>query len=363
MTHCQHYNHCGGCAVENRAAVDKQALLRDALIRAGYENPPIAPLIEVPLQTRRRADLAATRSGPTLTLGLHKSRSAEVVDMQECVLLDPRIVALLPPLRVLLRSLAGFRRSASVIINLLDHGPDILLRLDAELTSPDRIKIIAFARLHHVLRMSVAGQKTEPEPIIILAAPVITLSGIPVEPAPGAFLQASPAGEAAIIAATLAGLPRLNAKSRIAELYAGIGTLTFALSRQARVEAYEGNADAVAVHERAIRNKNLAGRITLTQRDLSRRPLQAAELTGRAAVVLDPPYAGAANQIKYLIAAAIPRIIYISCNPQALGLDSYPLRAAGYTLLSATPIDQFPYSENLESVVVFGLAQIRSSAI
>ena len=354
MSHCRHFGLCGGCAVDDRAAIDKFSLLRSALIRAGYENPPVAPLVEIPLRTRRRADLAATRSGAVVTLGLHRSRSAEVVDMQECVLLDPGIVALLPPLRMLLRSLEGFRKAASVVINLLDNGADILVRGDADFTGPDRNKIIAFARAQNVPRFSIAKDKAEPEPVIILNPPVITLSAIPVEPAPGAFLQASRAGEAAIIAAVLAGLPKLTAKSRIAELYAGIGTLTFAVARLARVEAYEGNADAVTAQERAIRRNNLAGRITLTQRDLSRRPLQLPDLTARAAAILDPPYAGASAQMRFLIAASVPRIIYVSCNPDALAKDAHALANAGYTLLAATPIDQFPYSENLESVVVFG---------
>ncbi len=354
MAHCRHFGVCGGCAVDDRAAIDKSGLLRDALIRAGYENPAVASLMEVPLQSRRRVDLAASRNGPVIALGLHKARSAEVVDMQECVLLDARIVALLPPLRILLRSMEAFRRTASVMINLLDNGPDILFRCDADITGPDRTKLIAFARTHDVPRISVAKDQGEAEPVIILAPPVITLSGIAVEPAPGAFLQASPQGEDAIIAACLAGLPKLGAKSRIAELYAGIGTLTFALVNHARVEAYEGAADAVAAHELAIRRSNLAGRIKLAARDLARRPLQPAELKGCAAVVLDPPYAGAANQMRFLTAAAVPRVIYVSCNPKALGADAYALKKAGYALLAATPIDQFPYSENLESVVVFG---------
>ena len=353
MTHCIHYGTCGGCAFDARTAIDKPALLRGALIRAGYENPSIAPLVEIPLLTRRRADLAATRTGAVIALGLNKPRSNEVVDMQECVLLDPRIFALLTPLRILLRSLEAFRKTAAVVINLLDNGPDILLRADAGLTMPDRTKIIAFARANAALRVSFAKDKQEAEPIVILQTPVITLSGIPVEPAPGAFLQATPQGEAAIIAATFAALPRLTAKSRIAELYAGIGTLTFALARHARVDAYEGNADAVTAQERAIRSNHLAGRITLAQRDLARRPLQAAEMAGRAAAVLDPPYAGAAAQMRFLIAAAVPRIIYISCNPEALGADAYGLAKSGYRLLGSTPIDQFPFSDNLESVTVF----------
>jgi 23S rRNA (uracil1939-C5)-methyltransferase len=357
LAHCRHFGVCGGCAVDDRGAIDKSGLLREALIRAGYENPAVAKLVEVPLQSRRRVDLAATRNGSVIALGLHKARSAEVVDMQECVLLDARIVALLPPLRELLRRLEGFRRTASVMINLLDNGPDILLRTDADITGPDRTKLIAFARLHDILRISVAKDKGEAEPVIILASPVITLSGIAVEPAPGAFLQASAQGEAAIIAACLAGLSRLAGKSRIAELYAGIGTLTFALVKHSRVEAYEGAADAVAAQELAIRRSNLAGRIKLAARDLARRPLQAAELNGCAAVVLDPPYAGAANQMRFLTAAAVPRVIYVSCNPKALAADAYALKKAGYALLAATPIDQFPYSDNLESVVVFGLSK------
>jgi len=339
--------------VDDRAAIDKSGLLRQALMRAGYERPAVAPLVEVPLRTRRRVDLAASRNAAVIALGLHRARSAEVVDMQECVLLDPRIVALLPPLRVLLRSLEAFRRSASVIINWLDGGADILLRADADVTGPDRGRMIAFARAHEVLRFSFAKDKAEAEPVVILRPPVITLSGIAVAPAPGAFLQASPQGEAAIIAAVIAGLPKLQPKSRIAELYAGIGTLTFALVRHGRVEAYEGAADAVAAQALAIRKSNLAGRIKLAARDLARRPLQAAELKGCALVVLDPPFAGAANQVRFLVAAGVPRVIYVSCNPAALAVDAFALNKAGYGLVSATPIDQFPYSENLESVVVF----------
>ncbi len=355
MSHCQHYGICGGCAFEDRAAVDKSGVLREALIRAGYENPAVAPLVEIPLRTRRHVDLAAVRDGAVITLGLHKARSAEAVDMLECVLVDPRILSLLPHLRGLLRRLEAFRRTGSVIINYLDRGADVLIRTDAEVTTADRRNIIAFARAHQVLRISQAKEKSEAEPIIILDQPVITLSGVAVEPAPGAFMQASGQGEAAIIAAVLAGLPKLNAKSRIAELYAGIGTLTFALVQAARVEAYEGSADAVAALEIAIRRSNLAGRIKLELRDLARRPLQAADLKGCAAVVLDPPYAGAANQMRFLVAAGVPRVIYVSCNPKALAMDAYALKKAGYGLLAATPIDQFPYSENLESVVVFGL--------
>ncbi|OYV54707.1 MAG: hypothetical protein B7Z71_13500 [Acidocella sp. 21-58-7] len=172
-------------------------------------------------------------------------------------------------------------------------------------------------------------------------------------PPPGAFLQASIAGEAEIIKAVLAGLPKLTAKARIVELYAGIGTLSFALVPHGRIEAYEGAVDAVTAHELAIRRANLAGRMQVSVRDLNRRPLLIAEIAKAAVVVLDPPYAGAGAQMKNLAASGVKRIIYVSCNPDALATDAFALQRAGYEILTATPIDQFPYSENLESVVVF----------
>ena len=353
MAQCVHFGVCGGCAVDDRAYIDKSAILASALSRAGFAGAPILPLIEIPLRTRRRADLAAIRIDATVALGLHRARSHDVVDMTECVLLEPGIFALLAPLRVLLRSLESFRRAGSVIINMLDHGADILLRLDAPATGPDRHKMIAFARANGVSRISIALQTGEAELVAMLAPPLITFSSVPVEPPTGAFLQASQAGESAIIEAVLAGLPALKPKSRIVELYAGIGTLSFALANHARVEAYEGAADAVTAHDLAIRRHNLAGRMNVTMRDLARQPLKLSEMAGAAAVVLDPPYAGAGAQMKNLAASGVPRIIYVSCNPDALSHDAALLRGAGYGCLTARPIDQFPYSQNLEAVAVF----------
>jgi len=353
MSHCRHFGVCGGCAFDDRSPLDKAGRLAHALARAGFADVALAPLVQVPLRTRRRADLGVTRRGPDIALGLHKARSAEVVDMQECALLRPEIFALLAPLRTLLRSLQALRAAGAVLINWLDGGPDILLRLDAAFTGPDRTKIIDFAKAHGVLRISAATGNDAPEPVAILNPPVIRFAGVPVEPPPGGFLQASAEGEAAIVAATIAGLPKLQAKSRVIELFAGSGTLSFALIAHARVDAFEGDPAAAAAQDKAIRAANLGGRMRVTQRDLHRRPLQPADFAKTAAVVLDPPYAGAAAQMRFLAAARPKCVIYVSCNPAALTADAAVLAGAGYRCIAATPIDQFPYSDNLESVSVF----------
>lgn len=353
MPHCRHFGACGGCAFADRREVDKSALLRAALARAGYTDAAPSPLVEIPPHTRRRADLAALRQDSGILLGLHEARGKAVVDMQECALLLPELVALLPPLRALLKSLQALKRTGSVVINQLDTGPDILLRLDAPFTLPDRKRLVEFAKTHGIRRLSIAQGAETPEPAAFFAPPLQRFGGVAVTPPPGGFLQASAAGEAAILAAVLDGLPKLTRKSRITELFAGAGTLSFPLAEKALVEAYEGDEAACAAAESALRAAGLAGRLGFARRDLHRRPLQPAELAKSACVVLDPPFAGAAAQMRFIAAAQVKRVIYVSCNPEALAHDAATLRHAGYTLLAATPIDQFPHSGNLESVAVF----------
>lgn len=360
---CRHFGACGGCALQHWQDAPyrawKAGLLTTALRAAGFTPPPITLLPGLPGE-RRRLDFALHRAGGRLILGLHGPRAAEIVDLADCLVLHPALLALLPPLRAVLRDSSMLRRQGAVQINLLDSGPDLLLRTDAAPSLEDRTALTAFARAHALPRIAWAHTGDSPydaETLCLLRSATTVLSGIAVRPPPGAFLQATAAGERAIIDAVLAALSHLPARARIAELYAGCGTLTFALAAaQAgrwRVAAWEGDAPAVAALTQAINHAGLSGRVTATRRDLARQMLSAKELAGFAAVVLDPPHGGAAAQITQIAAAAVPGVVYVSCNPATLGRDARALRAAGYTLTAATAIDQFLWSARLESVCVF----------
>ena len=97
-----------------------------------------------------------------------------------------------------------------------------------------------------------------------------------------------------------------------------------------------------------------AGRIAVHTRDLTRQPLSVKDFAAFAAVILDPPFAGAGPQMATLAASAVKRVIYVSCNPAALAREARLLHDAGFKLLSATPVDQFLWSARLEAVCVFG---------
>lgn len=347
---------CGGCALQHLAdapyAAWKRARLAEALSRAGAPDAPLAEMARTPPRARRRADLALRRGSSGIAIGFHARGAGRVLDLTECHILDPRLFALLQPLRELLGRLGALKREGSALLNLLDTGPDLLLRTDAPLDAAGRAALAEFARTQGIPRIAWAHRDGPAEIAAQIGPVAIALGGIEVAPPPGAFLQASPQGEAAITQAVLAGLPeKLPGKARIADLYAGIGTLSFPLAARGRVLAVEGAAEAAAALQAAAHRAQ--ARVEPLRRDLARRPLTPQELAPFAAVVLDPPFAGAAEQVAQLARSAVPRIVYVSCNPGALARDARTLLAAGWRVLAATPVDQFLWSPHLESVVVF----------
>ncbi|BDG71316.1 class I SAM-dependent RNA methyltransferase [Roseomonas fluvialis] len=360
---CVHFEQgCGGCAVQHWApgaqAGWKRARVAEALSRAGFPAAPVAPTIATPMGLRRRADLALRRGPGGIRIGFHAAGSAEVLDLDACPVLDARLVALIGPLRALLRRLPALRREGSAVVNLLDTGPDLLLRTDGPIGPAERALLAAFASEAGLPRIAWAEGNAVPE-VAVQHGPVgIALSGVTVVPPPGAFLQASPAGEAAIIAAVLAGLPaRLAGRGRIADLHAGLGTLSIPLAARGRVAAFESDAGAVAALSAAAGRAGLP--LAATRRDLARQPLTLAELAPFAAVVLDPPFAGAAEQAALLARSAVPVVVYVSCSPAALSRDAKAFAQAGWQVAAATPVDQFVHSAQVEAVVVLTRARAR----
>ena len=135
---CAHFlEGCGGCVLQHWAptpqAAWKRERLRVALARGGFAEAPVAETITTPPGARRRADFAIRRGTDGLRLGFHAAGSAAILDIATCPVLHPRLVAVLKPLRDLLPRLPALKRDGSAVLNLLDTGPDLLLRTDGML--------------------------------------------------------------------------------------------------------------------------------------------------------------------------------------------------------------------------------------
>jgi 23S rRNA (uracil1939-C5)-methyltransferase len=69
--------------------------------------------------------------------------------------------------------------------------------------------------------------------------------------------------------------------------------------------------------------------------------------------MLDPPRAGAEEQVKQLAASNVPRIAYVSCNPATFARDAAILAGGGYRLDWVLPVGQFRWSTHIELAAAF----------
>jgi 23S rRNA (uracil1939-C5)-methyltransferase len=88
-------------------------------------------------------------------------------------------------------------------------------------------------------------------------------------------------------------------------------------------------------------------------RDLFRNPLQPDELNRFGAILLDPPRAGAREQVAHIAASTVARVVYVSCNPSSWARDAATLLAGGYRLMELRPVGQFRWSTHVELASLF----------
>src|SRR5690606_925301 len=88
-------------------------------------------------------------------------------------------------------------------------------------------------------------------------------------------------------------------------------------------------------------------------RDLFRNPLRVEELNKFDGIVLDPPRAGAREQVIQIAASSVPAVVYISCNPSSWARDAKMLIEAGYRLAELRPVGQFRWSTHVELASFF----------
>jgi len=344
---CRHFPECGGCQLQHLDDASYAQFVTDriagALAAHELETDIREPIVSPP-NTRRRASLHAEAKGGRIRLGFTEAGSHAIVDIQECHVLAPELFALVAPLRKLLARL-GLKRRADVEMTSCDQGVEVLVGASFDgLAAAEAI--IAFCQQHDVARFATddgMGPETrwEPEPV------TITLGGVAVPFPPGSFLQATRDGEAALIAAVREAV---GPAGTIADLFAGLGTFALSLA-PARVYAAEAGRDAILSLKGAAAR---AGRqVFADHRDLYRRPLTVEELGRFAAVVLDPPRAGARDQAAGLAQASTPVIAYVSCNPSSFARDAQMMCQGGYRLDWVQPVGQFRWSTHVELAARF----------
>jgi 23S rRNA (uracil1939-C5)-methyltransferase len=341
---CRHFGVCGGCVAQHMStslyADWKRGILVEALRQRGL-SPEVGPLRSIPAASRRRAVLTGRPAEGGVILGYHPRESEAVFDLLECPVLVPEIVAALPALRAIAAGAAG--REVRLTVLATPAG------LDVAVAGEPRLDAKGAARLAQIAagEPSLARLALNAETLSQRGLPRLAFGGVEVTPPPGAFVQA--VAEAEALLAEEVGRATHTAR-RVADLFCGVGTLSFRLARSARVDAFDSDPEAIAALGLAARHakglKPIAGRV----RDLFTEPLAPRELDGYDAVVFDPPRAGAKAQALALAGSRVPVVVAVSCAPGTLARDLKILVDGGYRLQHVAAIDQFLFSAHVEAV-------------
>ncbi|MGD8880007.1 MAG: class I SAM-dependent RNA methyltransferase [Methyloceanibacter sp.] len=340
---CPHFGVCGGCALQHMETSSYLDWKRDCVVRALRSrglNAAVEPARAVPLGNRRRAVFHIERRGKELVLGYRRARSHDTIDIEVCPILSARIVAALPAIKALVAPLLGDRREARITVTDTENGLDLAVK---GVPPPDAAlaKLAGIAGEHGFARIALGSES------LLFAPTTLRLGRALVSLPPGAFVQASPIAEAEMVELVCEGVGK---SKRVADLFSGLGTFSFALAERATVDAYESSAEALAALSEAARHATRLKPMRTHRRDLLRDPLGWRELKDFDAVVFDPPRAGAAAQAAQLAKSKVKHVAAVSCNPATLARDLRLLVDGGYEISQVVPIDQFLYSSHIEVV-------------
>ena len=343
---CPHFGICGGCAIQHWTPAPyrewKRSLVTAALAQAGLD-APVDDLIDAHGNGRRRATFHARRgTSDIIEVGFAALRAHHIVAIDRCPVLAPSLDGAIAAAWAVAEALSPQKKPLDIQATAADGGIDMDVRGSGPLNSKRMTELADLAKTHRLARLTRHG-----ELIAQRASPTVMIGRARVSLPPGAFLQATAAGEE-----TLARLvsDHIGDAKAVTDLFCGLGPFALRLAERARISAYDAEAGAITALKQAVAMTQGLKPIAAETRDLFRRPLVASELKRIDAVVFDPPRQGAEAQARELASSAVPVVVAVSCNPATFARDVKILADGGYKLKAVTPVDQFRHSAHVEIV-------------
>lgn len=308
MKKCPLFSICGGCAYDFSDEKKYKSEKLANLPKINFTDDAIWGAVG----TRRRADFAFVEGH----FGFFKTKSKDIIDIQNCPNLGLEINAVLPDVAKLPWTGAG-----SVLITKCENGIDVGVISSVPYYSADfrgAVEKLPASIIRFTWNDKIVRQYAEPE---------IKFNDKIVKYTPGAFLQ--PTQQTEQILRDMVVKYVGNAKKTV-DLFCGLGNFTYAT-----------NATGFDVFGNGIK------------RDLFKRPLTAKNLNQYEVIIMDPPRTGAMEQCKEIAKSNVPRVIYVSCNPNTFVRDAQILERGGYKMTTAIPIDQFVGASHWEIFSIF----------
>lgn len=344
---CRHFGICGGCSLQHinaQAYQDfKKSQIVQALEKSGVSMPDNFKTVFIPHGTRRRANFAARVTKGKAVIGFHERKSAAIRDVPDCLLINEDVRRVMEQFRPFVPQLIHEGEKIDILIQCVDGNSEIGLTGKIAPGWESQQALADALRACDLARISIRSRDYEAYELLLEAKAFYKrFDSLLVNLAPGAFLQPSAEGERALTDCVIDGA---DDASCVADLFCGNGTFTGPLMEERKIIAADNAPDAID----ALKKAGVDARL----RNLFKEPMSEKELRGVDCVILDPPRAGAAAQVRELAESEIAKIVYVSCNPQSFAKDAAVLTEGGYKLQSLTMVDQFIWSAHTELVGIF----------
>ena len=376
---CPIFSKCGGCQFQHltyHAELDaKEQFVRDAMLRIGDIDHPVSPILPSPLSARYRNKvqypLTRDESGAVIA-GFYAGRSHRVIPCTDCIL-QPRLLneiartlcALLTQYHIsvyreethtgLVRHL--YLRHAittnQVLVCLVCNGSQL----------PHSEEICRDLTARHPEVCSIVLNVNRQQTNVITGLQCISLfgngllademAGVPVELGPLSFYQVNTRG-ANQLYSVVQTFAELTGKELLLDLYCGAGTIGLSMAAQCQkligveiipqaVESARQNAERMGVRHAEFFCAD-AGQAA--QR-------LAAQSLHPDVIVLDPPRKGCDSAtLQAVLQMNPPKIVMVSCNVSTAARDVRFLCENGYQVQAIQPVDMFPRTKHVETVVL-----------
>lgn len=375
---CPLANVCGGCQLQHMSETEqkkfKRQLVQDVIDRIAKLNVQVADVIsmEHPFAYRNKGQIPVGKVGDQIVCGFYRIHSNDIVDMESCPIQSDEINRVLACIRrlfhVYLQAVPFLRH---ILIKHAFHTGQIMVVFIArkkeisglremiddlvkEIRSIQSVILNVNQRADNVIlgdeEYVLYGERTIIDKIHDLSFCISSKS----------FYQVNPS-QTEVLYGKVLEFAQLTGEETVLDLYCGVGTISMFLAQKAKsVVGIEIVPQAI---EDAKRNAALNS-LTNVQFVCSDAAAYASEVSGKQkkidVVVVDPPRKGCDELTLNSIVRMQPgRIVYVSCNPSTLARDLRILEDQGYRTEVVQPVDMFPHTYHVETVVLMSRVEAK----
>lgn len=369
---CEAYEKCGGCALMHFNYAEqlktKAQIVRDCLERlGGFQGIEVQDTIGMddPWRYRNKGSFPIGFVDGVVTFGFYGERSHRLIPLYDCPIEDARITALARTVtewanRNRIRvydETTGKGCLRACVIRVTSTGERMVVVVTkGELPAKDALlKMLDVESLYHNRNDRNTNVIFGERFTLLKGRPQVTeeQNGVRFAVSPQSFLQVNPIQTQNLYDTAIRLLePKPN--ETIADVYCGIGTISLAIAKHAgNVIGIECVPEAIGDAKKNALDNGIGNTEFIC--GLAENVLPNLVKNGMRpdAIVIDPPRKGCEESVLTAIAeSGVNRVVYVSCNPATLARDAKFLAAYGYSILYVQPVDMFPHTQHVETVLL-----------